>query len=99
MASQRIKLAPGLTVAVYPIGTMPMEAGSGVMMVVVFIVVENKEEIGMESPHFCLIIAGGCVVAGGATRHESRDDSSAALVAYISTCNDATTCDDEAKMR
>ena len=72
MASQRIKLAPGLTVAVYPIGTMPMEAGSGVMMVVVFIVVENKEEIGMESPHFCLIIAGGCVVAGGATRHESR---------------------------
>jgi len=49
-----------------------MEAGSGVMMVVVFIVVENKEEIGMESPHFCLIIAGGCVVAGGATRHESR---------------------------
>jgi hypothetical protein len=49
-----------------------MEAGSGVMMVVVFIVLENKGKIGMESPHFCLIIAGGCVVAGGATRHESR---------------------------
>ena len=36
MASQRIKLAPGLTVAVYPIVTTPMEVGSGVMMVVVF---------------------------------------------------------------
>ena len=72
MASQRILSAPHLTIVVNPIGTMPMEAGSGVMMVVVFIVVENKEEIGMESPHFCLIIAGGCVVAGGATRHESR---------------------------
>ena len=72
MASQRIKLAPGLAVAVYPIGTMPMEAGSGVLMVVVFILLENNGEIGTESDEFCPIIIGGCVVAGGATRHESR---------------------------
>ena len=72
MASQLIKTTPQLKIAVESIGTMPMEAGSGVMMVVVFIVLENKGKIGMESPHFCLIIAGGCVVAGGATRHESR---------------------------
>jgi len=38
MASQRIKLAPHLIIVGDPIGTMPMEAGSGVMMVVVFIV-------------------------------------------------------------
>ena len=37
MASQRIKLAPGLTVAVYPIGTMPMEAGNDLLLAVVTI--------------------------------------------------------------
>ena len=35
-----------------PIVTMPMEAGSGVMVVVVFILLENNGEIGTESPHF-----------------------------------------------
>jgi hypothetical protein len=49
-----------------------MEAGSGVLMVVVMIVVENNGEIGTESDEFCPIITGGCVVVGGATRHESR---------------------------
>ena len=37
MASQRILLAPPLTIVVDPIGTTPMEAGSGVLMVVVTI--------------------------------------------------------------
>ena len=37
MASQRIKLAPGLAVAVYPIGTMPMEAGNDLLLAVVTI--------------------------------------------------------------
>ena len=37
MAAQRILSAPHLTIVVDPIGTMPMEAGSGVMMVVVTI--------------------------------------------------------------
>ena len=72
MASQRILSAPPLTIVVDPIGTMPMEAGSGVLMVVVMIVVENNGEIGTESDEFCPIITGGCVVVGGATRHESR---------------------------
>ena len=72
MASQRILSAPHLTIVVNPIGTMPMEAGSGVVMVVVFIVVENNGEIGTESDDFCPIIEGGCVVVGGDTRHESR---------------------------
>ena len=59
MASQRIISAPHLTVAVHPIGTRPMEAKSGVMVVVVFIVMENKGEIGMDSDHFCPIFVGG----------------------------------------
>ena len=67
MASQRIISAPHLTVAVHPIGTRPMEAGSGV-----FIVMENKGEIGMDSDHFCPIFVGGCVVVGGVIGHESR---------------------------
>jgi hypothetical protein len=37
MASQRIISAPHLTLAVESIVTMPMEAGSGMMAVVVFI--------------------------------------------------------------
>ena len=72
MASQRILLAPPLTIVVDPIGTTPMEAGSGVLMVVVMILLEYNGEIGTESDDFCPIIEGGCVVVGGATRHESR---------------------------
>ena len=49
MASQWIISAPHLTVAVHPIGTRPMEAGSGVMVVVAFIVMNNNGEIGMDS--------------------------------------------------
>jgi len=49
-----------------------MEAGSGVMVVVIFIVMENKGEIGMDSDHFCPIFVGGCVVVGGVIGHESR---------------------------
>ena len=37
MAAQRILSAPHLTIVVDPIGTMPMETGSGVLMVVVMI--------------------------------------------------------------
>ena len=72
MAAQRILSAPHLTIVVDPIGTMPMETGSGVLMVVVMILMENNGEIGTESDDFCPIIEGGCVVVGGATRHESR---------------------------
>ena len=72
MASQLIKTTPQLKTAVDPIGTTPMETGSGVLMVVVMILMENKGEIGTESDDFCPIIEGGCVVVGGATRHESR---------------------------
>ena len=74
MASQRIISAPHLTVAVHPIGTStrPMEAGSGVMVVVFFIVMENKGEIGMDSDHFCPIFVCGCIVVGGVIGHESR---------------------------
>ena len=46
MASQRILLAPPLIIVVDPIGTMPMEAGSGVLMVVVMILMENNGAIG-----------------------------------------------------
>jgi hypothetical protein len=49
-----------------------METGSGVLMVVVMILMENNGEIGTESDDFCPIIEGGCVVVGGATRQESR---------------------------
>ena len=72
MAAQRILSAPHLIIVVDPIGTMPMEAGSGVLMVVVMILMQNNGEIGTESDDFCPIIEGGCVVVGGATRHESR---------------------------
>ena len=72
MASQRIISASHLTVAIHPIGTRPMEAESGVMVVVIFIVMENKGEIGMDSDHFCPIFVGGCVVVGGVIGHESR---------------------------
>ena len=72
MASQRILSAPPLTIVVDPIGTTPMETGSGVLMVVVMILMENNGEIGTESDDFCPIIEGGCVVVGGATRQESR---------------------------
>ena len=46
MASQLIKTTPQLKIAVESIGTMPMEAGSGVMVVVAFILLENNGEIG-----------------------------------------------------
>jgi len=46
MAAQRILSAPHLTIVVYPIGTMPMETGSGVLMVVVMILMENNGAIG-----------------------------------------------------
>ena len=72
MAAHRILSAPHLIIVVDPISTMPMEAGSGVLMVVVMILRENNGEIGTESDDFCPIIEGGCVVVGGATRHESR---------------------------
>ena len=72
MASQRILLAPPLTIVGDPIGTTPMETGSGVLMVVVMILMENNGEIGTESDDFFPIIEGGCVVVGGDTRHESR---------------------------
>ena len=72
MAAQRILSAPHLVIVVDPIGTTHMETGSGVLMVVVMILMENNGEIGTESDDFCPIIEGGCVVVGGATRHESR---------------------------
>ena len=37
MASQRIKSAPPLTIAVDPIGTTPMEAGNDLLLAVVTI--------------------------------------------------------------
>ena len=46
MASQRILSAPPLTIVVDPIGTTPMETGSGVLMVVVMILMENNGAIG-----------------------------------------------------
>jgi hypothetical protein len=52
MAAQRILSAPSLTLAVESIVTMPMEAGSGVMAVVVFFAMENNGEIGTDSDHF-----------------------------------------------
>ena len=48
MASQRIISAPPLTIVVDPIGETPMETGSGVLMVGVFISLENNGEIGAE---------------------------------------------------
>ena len=52
MAAQRILSAPSLTLAVESIVTMPMEAGSEVMAVVVFFAMENNGEIGTDSDHF-----------------------------------------------
>ena len=52
MAAHRILSAPHLTLAVESIVTMPMEAGSGVMAVVVFFAMENNGEIGTDSDHF-----------------------------------------------
>jgi len=52
MAAHRILSAPHLTLVVESIVTMPMEAGSGMMAVVVFIAMENNGEIGTDSDHF-----------------------------------------------